>query len=327
MAAFSPSFETCMPAHRPAALQLCPFSAYLETALAQRFEVIRWFSLSDIERAHCLHEKAPAVRAVITGGHVGCSNVLMAALPALGIIAINGVGVDKVDLPFARSRGVRVGTTPGALTDDVADLAVGLIISLLRAIPAADAYVRGGDWPKGERPLARKVTGRRFGVVGLGHIGAAVAARLAPFGQVAYTGPRPKSAPYEYHADLLSLARDCDVLILTLPASPATRHLVNAAVFDALGPEGYLINVARGSLVDEVALIAALRAGRLAGAALDVYEDEPNVPDALRQCPNVVLTPHMASATVETRTRMADVVLMNIDACLRGEPEPHLNSF
>jgi lactate dehydrogenase-like 2-hydroxyacid dehydrogenase len=161
----------------PAALQLCPFSAYLETALAQRFEVIRWFTLSDAERARWLHDQAPTVRAVVTGGHVGCSNALMAALPALGIVAINGVGTDKVDLPFARSRGVRVGTTPGVLTDDVADLAVGLIIGLLRAIPAADAYVRGGEWLKGDKPLARKVTGRRFGVVGLGHIGAAVAAR------------------------------------------------------------------------------------------------------------------------------------------------------
>jgi lactate dehydrogenase-like 2-hydroxyacid dehydrogenase len=311
---------------RPAALQLCPFSTYLETALAERFEVIRWFKLTDPQRDRWLDENAPTVRAVVTGGHVGCSNALMMALPALGIIAINGVGVDKVDLPFARSRGIRVGTTPGVLTDDVADLAVGLIIGLLRGIPAADTFVRNGEWPKGDKPPGRKVTGRRFGVVGLGHIGAAVAARLTAFGEVAYTGPRPKNVPFEYHTDLLSLARASSVLILTLPASPATRHLVNTAVFDALGPFGYLINVARGSLVDETALIAALRDGRLAGAALDVYEDEPNVPEALRQCTNVVLTPHMASATQETRTRMADVVLMNLDACLRGEPEPHFNS-
>lgn len=314
-----------MTPERSAALQLCPFSTYLETALAQRFEVIRWFELSDADGAQWLAAHAPSVRAVVTGGHVGCSNALMAALPALGIIAINGVGVDKVDLPFARSRGVRVGTTPGVLTEDVADLAVGLIISLLRGIPAADTYVRAGEWLKGDRPLARKVSGLKFGIVGLGHIGAAVAARLAPFGEVAYTGPRPKNVPLAYHADLVSLARACDVLILTLPASPATHHVVNAAVLEALGPEGYLINVARGSLVDEVALIDALRNGRLAGAALDVYEDEPRVPEALRRCPNVVLTPHMASATVQTRVRMADVVLMNIDAALRGEPEPQFS--
>jgi lactate dehydrogenase-like 2-hydroxyacid dehydrogenase len=307
---------------RAAALQLCPFSPYLEAALNERFEVIRWFGLNDAERSAWLQERAATVRAVVTGGHVGCSNALMMALPSLGVIAINGVGVDKVDLQLARSRGVRVGTTPGALTDDVADLAVGLIIGLLRAIPAADAYVRSGVWVNGDRPLGRKVTGRRFGVVGLGHIGAAVAARLAPFGAVAYTNPQPKNVPYAYHADLLSLARACDILVLSCPATAATRHLANAAVFAALGPQGYLINVARGSVVDEAALIAALRGGQLGGAALDVYEDEPNVPDGLRECPKVVLTPHMASATVETRMRMADLVLMHLDACMRGAPEP-----
>ncbi len=307
---------------RAAALQLCPFSPYLEAALDERFEVIRWFRLNDAERSAWLQERAATVRAVVTGGHVGCSNALMTALPSLGVIAINGVGVDKVDLLLARSRGVRVGTTPGALTDDVADLAVGLIIALLRAIPAADAYVRRGDWVKGDWPLGRKVTGRRFGVVGLGQIGSAVAARLVPFGAIGYTNPRPKQVSYAYHADPLSLARSSDVLILTCPATPATRHLANAAVLAALGPLGVLINVARGSVVDEAALIAALGSGRLGGAALDVYEDEPNVPEALRHCPNVVLTPHLASATVETRMRMADLVLMHLDACMRGAPEP-----
>jgi lactate dehydrogenase-like 2-hydroxyacid dehydrogenase len=307
---------------RAAALQLCPFSSYLEAALDARFEVIRWFRLNDAERSAWLQERADAVRAVVTGGHVGCSNALMTALPSLGVIAINGVGVDKVDLPLARSRGVRVGTTPGALTDDVADLAVGLIIAVLRGIPAADAYVRRGEWVNADRPLGRKVTARRFGVVGLGQIGAAVAVRLVPFGAVAYTNPRPKNVSYAYHADALSLARHCDVLILTCPATAATRHLANAAVIEALGPQGYLINVARGSIVDEAALIAALCSGRLGGAALDVYEDEPNVPQALRQCPHVVLTPHMASATVETRMRMADLVLMHLDAYMRGDPEP-----
>jgi lactate dehydrogenase-like 2-hydroxyacid dehydrogenase len=307
---------------RAAALQLCPFSPYLEAALAERFEVIRWFELSDAERSAWLQERAATVRAVVTGGHIGCSNALMTALPSLGVIAINGVGVDKVDLPLAHSRGVRVGTTPGALTEDVADLAVGVLIGLLRGIPAADAYVRRGDWLKGDRPLGRKVTGRRFGMVGLGQIGSAVAARLAPFGTIAYMNPRPKNSPYTYHADALSLARASDVLVLTCPATAATRHLANAAVIEALGPSGVLINVARGSVVDETALIAALQDGRLGGAALDVYEDEPNVPQALRDCANVVLTPHMASATVETRMRMADMVLMHLDACMRGAPEP-----
>src|SRR5580658_636322 len=202
--------RSAMAQARAAALQLCPFSPYLEAALDERFEVIRWFRLNDAQRAAWLQQSAATVRAVVTGGHRSCSNKLMTALPSLGVIAINGVGVDKVDLPLARSRGVRVGTTPGALTDDVADLAVGLIIGLLRAIPAADAYVRRGEWVKGDRPLGRKVTGRRFGVVGLGQIGAAVAARLAPFGAIAYTNPRPKDVAYAYHADTLALARCSD---------------------------------------------------------------------------------------------------------------------
>jgi len=306
-------------------LQLCPFSADLEAALRARFEVIPWFRLDDAGRSGWLRERAGEVQAVVTGGHIGCGNALMEALPALGIIAVNGVGVDKVDLTLARRRGVRVATTPGALTQDVADLAVGLIISLLRGIPAADAYVRGGNWTQGDRPLARKVSGRRFGIVGLGHIGSALAARLAPFGPVAYCGPHPKDVPFGYHADALSLARASDILILTCPASPATRHLANVAVFEALGPQGYLVNVARGSLVDEAALIAALQSGRLGGAALDVFADEPDVPEALRLCPNVVLTPHMASATVETRARMAELVLLNLDAFLHGAPEPVIN--
>ena len=232
------------------------------------------------------------------------------------------MGVDKVDLPFARSRNVRVTTTPGVLTEDVADLAVGLIIGLLRGIPASDAYVRAGSWEQGDRPLARKVSGRRFGVVGLGHIGAAIAARLAAFGPVAYTGPQRKEVPYAFHADLLDLARASDVLVLACPANASTRHIVNAAVLAALGEEGYLVNVARGAVVDEGALVAALDAGRLAGAALDVFENEPHVPEALRSSSRVVLTPHMASATVETRIRMADVVLENLDAFRAGGLSP-----
>ena len=307
---------------RAIALQLCPFSPRLEAGLQERYEVIRWFELSEAEQSTWLAARAPAVQAVVTGGHVGCSNALLVALPSLGIIAIHGVGVDKVDLPFARSRNVRVTTTPGVLTEDVADLAVGLIIGLLRGIPASDAYVRAGSWEQGDRPLARKVSGRRFGVVGLGHIGAAIAARLAAFGPVAYTGPQRKEVPYAFHADLLDLARASDVLVLACPANASTRHIVNAAVLAALGEEGYLVNVARGAVVDEGALVAALDAGRLAGAALDVFENEPHVPEALRSSSRVVLTPHMASATVETRIRMADVVLENLDAFRAGGLSP-----
>ncbi len=299
---------------RAVALQLCPFSGYLEAGLAARFEVIRWDLLGETQREEWLRAHATRVRAVVTGGHVGCSNALMQALPALKIIAVNGVGVDKIDLQQAARQAVQVATTPGALTEDVADLAVGLIIGLLRGIPSADAFVRNGDWLRGERPLARKVSGRRFGIVGLGHIGSAIATRLAPFGPVAYTGPGRKNVPYDFHPDALSLARASEVLVLACPANAATRHLVDMAVLDALGPQGYLVNVARGAVVDEPALIAALTAGRLAGAALDVYENEPNVPQALRECPRVILTPHMASATIETRRRMAEMLFASLDA-------------
>jgi lactate dehydrogenase-like 2-hydroxyacid dehydrogenase len=305
---------------RAAALQLSPFSAYLETGLARRFEVVRWFELGTAEQQAWLRQRAASVRAVVTGGHIGCPNELMVALPSLGIIAVNGVGVDKVDLPLARARVVRVVTTPGVLAEDVADLAVGLIIGLLRTIPAADAFVRRGDWERGGWPLAHKVTGRRFGIVGLGQIGSAIAARLAAFGPVAYTGPRQKPAQYRFHPGLADLARASDVLVISCPANESTRHIVNAGVLDALGPEGYLVNVSRSLIVDEAALIAALAEGRLQGAALDVFESEPVVPGALRMSTRVVLTPHIASATLETRARMADLILENLDAFMSGAP-------
>lgn len=307
---------------RATALQLCPFSPYLESGLTERFEVVRWFALDEAAQSAWLKQGAESVRAVVTGGHIGCANELMEALPALGIIAINGVGVDKVDRQVARARNVRVTTTPGVLTEDVADLAIGLIVGLLRNIPAADAYVRAGRWPSGDMPLARKVSGRRFGIVGLGQIGAAIAARLTPFGQVAYTNLERKPCSYEFYEDVVSLAGACDVLIVATSANASTHHLIDAKVLQALGPQGYLVNVARGSIVDEAALVAALESGALGGAALDVFADEPNVPAALRAHPNVVLTPHIASATSETRTLMADAVLANLDAFLAGKALP-----
>jgi len=301
----------------PVALQLCPFSDFLDAGLRQRFEVVRWFELDEAARAALLSQRAASVLAVVSGGHLGVANALVEQLPRLALIAINGVGLDKVDLQFAARRGIRVVNTPGVLTDDVADLAVGLVIALLRGIASADAFVRAGAWLKGDRPLARRVTGRGFGVVGLGRIGRAIASRLAPFGHVAYTGPRRHAGvPYAYHDDIHALARAVDVLILACPANAATHHLVGASVLDALGPDGYLVNVSRGSVVDETALIGALRGGRIAGAALDVFEDEPHVPAGLRESTAVVLTPHVASATVETRRQMADILLEAMDSML-----------
>jgi lactate dehydrogenase-like 2-hydroxyacid dehydrogenase len=294
----------------------------LEKGLADRFEIIRWFDLNQAERNALLQSRADEIVAVATSGHIGCPSPLMEALPSLGVIAINGVGYDKVDIELARRRGVRVTTTPGTLTEDVADLAVGLIIALLRQIPASDAHVRAGAWPTAERPLARKVSGRRFGVLGLGQIGGAIATRLAAFGPVAYTSRAPKPVPYDFHADAVALARASDVLIVACSANETTRHMVDADVLRALGSGGWLVNVSRGSIVDEAALIEALEAGGIAGAGLDVFEAEPVVPEALRTSSKVVLTPHMASATIETRQAMAELVLANLDAFLRGEEPP-----
>jgi lactate dehydrogenase-like 2-hydroxyacid dehydrogenase len=301
---------------KPTLLQLCPFSGYLEAGLNRRFTVVRWFELNPAAQTAWLKANAGQVRAVATGGHVGCNRQLMLALPNLGLVAINGVGVDKVDLQLAGTRSVRVSTTPGVLTDDVADLAVGLIIGLLRGVAQADAFVRAGSWVAGDRPLGRKVSGRRFGVLGLGHIGSAIAARLSAFGPVSYSGPTRKAVPYTYLDGAAALAAASDVLVVACPANAATHHLVNAEVLRNLGSQGYLVNVARGSIVDEAALIAALARAELAGAALDVFENEPHVPESLRCSGRVLLTPHVASATVETRNAMADMVLHNLDELL-----------
>lgn len=265
-----------------------------------------------------LASHADQARIVVTGGHVGCPPNLMHALPNLGLVAINGVGFDKVDLPLARERRVRVTNTPDVLTDDVADLAVGLIIALKRAIPAADRHVRERRWPTGDMPLGRKVSGSRFGIVGMGRIGRAIATRLTPFGEIAYTARANKRNGWRYFDRVKDLAEWCDVLVIACAASDSTYRLIDADILNALGRTGCLVNVARGSVLDEEALAQALEAGDLAGAALDVFASEPDVPAKLRAAERTVLTPHIASATVETREAMARLVLANIDAFLAG---------
>lgn len=308
---------------QPTAIQMAPFSPYLEEQLARRFRIIRWHELDAAAQQALLAEADDSLCAVVTNGHVGCPDALMTALPGLKIIAIHGVGFDRVNRSLAREKGISVTTTPNVLNEDVADLAIGLVISLLRSIAPADAFVRAGAWEQAEYPLASKVTGRRFGIVGLGSIGAEIAKRLAAFGPVAYTGTAPKQVPYDFHPDAASLARNSDVLIVACPSNAATHHLVNDAILDALGPQGYVVNIARGAVIDEAALITALDQRRIAGAALDVFEREPHVPEALRASPYVLLTPHIASATMETRRDMADMVLRNLDAMLAGDTPPH----
>jgi lactate dehydrogenase-like 2-hydroxyacid dehydrogenase len=303
-------------------LQLFPFSEYLEGELVKRFDVVSWFGMTNEERSDWLADRADTVVAAATAGHIGCPTDLLNALPNLKIIATNGVGFDKVDVPLAASRGVYVSTTPGLLSEDVADLAVGLIIALLRRIPEADNFVRDGRWSQGEMPLARKVSGRTFGVLGLGAIGRAIAARLSPFGEVHYCGREKKPVTYHYHDNVRNLAQACDVLIVACAANADTFKLVDKDVLAALGSDGWLVNISRGVVVDETALITALENEVIAGAALDVYADEPRVPQALVESGKVVLTPHIASATEETRKEMADCVIANLDAVMAGKKAP-----
>ncbi len=265
---------------------------------------------------------APRVRAICGGGESKVPASLIAALPALEIISVFGVGYDGYDVPAARARKVPVTNTPDVLTDEVADMGIALMLSVARRIPQADKYVRAGLWPSGPVPLARKVSGARLGIDGLGRIGQAIARRAEGFGMgVAYTTRTPRTdVTYRYYPSAVALASEVDFLMIITPGGAATKGLINADVLKALGPNGYLINVARGSVVDQTALIRALEKGLIAGAALDVFEDEPNVPEALRLRDNVVLTPHIASATWQTRRAMADLAFGNLQAHFAGQP-------
>jgi lactate dehydrogenase-like 2-hydroxyacid dehydrogenase len=232
-------------------------------------------------------------------------------LPALEIISSYSAGLDNVDVEATRSRGIRIENTSHILAEDVANAAVGLALAVTRDFVNADAYVRSGQWPvQGHYRLGRSISRMKVGIVGLGTIGSAIAKRLEAFGsKLAYFGPSRKAVDMPYYDDVSHLARDSDMLILTCPLSPATHHLIDAAVIEALGPDGFLVNIARGPVVDERALIAALDADKLAGAALDVFEHEPAVPDALIRDRRLVLTPHIGSGTEETRRAMAENVV------------------
>ncbi|MEO6292257.1 MAG: 2-hydroxyacid dehydrogenase [Burkholderiaceae bacterium] len=265
---------------------------------------------------------APRIRAIAGGGESQVTRELMTQLPALEMISVFGVGYDRYDVPAAHERGIPVTNTPDVLTDDVADMGITLMLALARGVPQADKYVRAGHWLKGPMPLARKVTGARLGIVGLGRIGAAIGRRAEGFGMsIAYTSRNPKAdATYRYYPSPAALAAEVDFLMVITPGGAGTRGLINAEVLAALGAKGYLINVARGTVVDQEALIKALQNGVIAGAALDVFEDEPNVPDALCAMDNVVLTPHIASGTWQTRRAMADLAFGNLQAHFAGKP-------
>jgi lactate dehydrogenase-like 2-hydroxyacid dehydrogenase len=297
---------------KPRLLQHGRLMASLEAALAEHFDLHPLWREAD-PRAF-LATRGGEFAALVTSARTGADRALIEALPRLRAIACFGVGVDAVDLAAARERSVAVSNTPDVLTDCVADLAFGLLIDVARRLSAADRFVRRGDWLKGQFPLATRVSGKRLGIVGLGRIGAAIARRAAGFDMpVRYHGRRRiDGCGYGYEPSLAALAAWADFLVIACAGGPGTRRLVSREVLDALGADGFLVNIARGSVVDETALVEALLAGRIAGAALDVFEDEPQVPPALLALDQVVLLPHIASATRETRQAMADCVLANL---------------
>jgi len=304
--------------NKPDLLTTGPLMPFMDEDLGAAFALHR---LPKEGRDAFLATVGSRVRAVATAGGAPVNGELLAKLPKLEIVANFGVGYDSVDAKAAAARGVVVTNTPDVLTDEVADLAVALLLATVRELPQADRYLRAGKWR--ERPFRFSTTlrDRTIGVLGLGRIGRAIARRLEPFGRpIVYHSRNPvPGVPWKHYPDLIAMARDADVLIVIAPGGPATKNIVNRAVLEALGPNGILINVARGSLVDEPALIEALRDKKILAAGLDVFADEPRVPQALIEMDNVVLLPHVGSATHLTRRAMGQLVIDNLKSWIAGK--------
>ncbi|MFG1360074.1 2-hydroxyacid dehydrogenase [Xanthobacter pseudotagetidis] len=301
-------------AARPALVLTGPvMENVVERQLAARFNLI---PLDQLDAA-----RAPAVRAIATKGKVKVDDALLARLPKVEIVANFGVGYDTVDAAAAAARGVVVTNTPDVLNEEVADLTLGLLLATVREIPQADRFVRAGGWARSAFPLGPTLRGRTVGLIGMGRIGQAIAKRLDAFSvPVVYHSRRAQpSVPYRHYGDLLAMARDVDVIVVIVPGGPATRHMVDAAVLEALGPDGILINVARGTVVDEAALLKALQDRTILSAGLDVFQNEPHVPEGFFALDNVVLLPHVGSATHHTRGAMGQLVVDNLISWFDGK--------
>lgn len=298
-------------------LQTGKLLASCEAALAERYTVHKLHEQAD--RKAWLAEHGPRIRAHAGGG---VQAELMDALPNLEIIANFGVGYDNIDTKSAKARDIRVTNTPNVLNDAVAELTIGLMIALARRIPQADQFVRQGKWPWGSMPLASELTGKTVGILGLGRIGKEIANRAQAMKmRVVYHGrKRQPTEPHVFYDNLTDMARDSDWLVLIAPGGQATERIVSREVLEALGPKGMLVNIARGTLVDEIALLDLLQNGGLGGAALDVFENEPQVPEGFLTLENVVLSPHLGSATQQTRDAMGALLVANLDAHFAGEP-------
>ncbi|MDR3299809.1 MAG: 2-hydroxyacid dehydrogenase [Candidatus Accumulibacter sp.] len=300
---------------RPAILRVGGLSPILVNRLRERYELAALDDAAD--PAAFLAEQGARFVGVVTSALCGVSAEQMASLPNLRVISCFGVGVDKIAMDVARARGIAVGYTPDILNDCVADIAFALLLDVARATPEADRYVRSGQWTQQVSRFhpGRKVSGARLGIVGMGRIGKTIARRALGFemGVRYHARHAVAEVSWGYEPSLLELARWADFLVAITAGGPETRHLIDAVVLDALGPRGFLINVSRGSVVDEDALVRALAEKKIAGAGLDVFADEPHVPQALLSMDNVVLLPHIASSTEETRLAMAQRVVDNLD--------------
>jgi len=304
----------------PHVLMCGPYPAWDTEPLEASYALHKLWEAKDCEAL--LEACAPKVRAIATRGELGANAGLIGRLPALEIISCYGVGTDAIDLAAARARGIRVTNTPDVLTGDVADIAVGLALSIMRRIPAADAYVRSGTWATKNMDLVTRLHGKRVGLVGFGRIGTTTAKRLSGFDvELGYFDQTARSdSPHRFFSALTDLAEWCDLLIVTLAGGAATHGMVGADVLRALGPQGWLVNVSRGSTVHEPALLEALEKRQIAGAGLDVFWNEPRIDARFMALDNVVLQPHHASGTVETRRAMGQLVRDNLAAHFGGRP-------
>ncbi|XP_071715994.1 hydroxyphenylpyruvate reductase-like isoform X2 [Rutidosis leptorrhynchoides] len=301
-------------------LMTYPMSSYLQQQLDNRFNVFYLWNITN--RVEFFNENSGSIRAVVGDTNVGANRELIDSLPALEIVSTFSVGLDKIDLEYCKKKGIKVTNTPDVLTDDVADLAIGLILATSRRICECDRYVKAGLWKKGDFRLTTKFSGKKVGIIGLGRIGTAIAKRAEAFNCTVsyYSRSQKPESKYNYFPSVVELASNSDILVVACALTEETRHIVNREVINALGPDGLLINIGRGPHVDERELVYALVEGRLGGAGLDVFENEPNVPEELFGLDNVVLVAHVGSATVETGKAMADLVVRNLEAHFSNKP-------
>ena len=303
---------------KPKLLMMGAYAPWDMNDLEANYDVLKYWEAPD--RDAFVRSHGADVRAIATRGELGASVDVMSKLPKLEIVACYGVGTDAIDLGYAKSKGIRVTNTPDVLTADVADMGVALLLAVARQIPRGDAYVRDGSWSAANMHLVTRINGKKVGIVGMGRIGSTVAKRLASFDcDIAYFGINKRAdVPYTFVADLVELARRSEFLIVTLAGGEGTKGMINSRVLDGLGPDGILVNISRGSTVDETALLDALVNKRIKGAGLDVFWNEPNIDARFKALDNVVLQPHHASGTVETRKAMGKLVRDNLKAHFSG---------